>query len=162
VLIYIKAIAVQGNDPAALFENTFSANGCPPQWRYGVYDFQHNHTDGHEVLGIASGYARLMHGGPDGRVLEVNSGDILLLPAGTGHCNVDCSDDFLVSVLTHPVRTATFVAKRRVRSNWQSLPNCRFPTKTRCRAYMARYDGIGSARVKKKNLGGYRLCPGET
>jgi len=96
VLIYIKAIAVEGSDPAALFEKTFLANGWPPQWRYGVYDFHHYHTEGHEVLGIVSGYARLMLGGPDSRVLEVSSGDVLLLPAGTGHCNVGSSDDFLV------------------------------------------------------------------
>ena len=96
VLIYIKAIAIEGSDPAALFEKTFSANGWPPQWRYGVYDFHHYHTEGHEVLGIACGYARLMLGGPEGRVLEVSSGDVLLLPAGTGHCNIDSSDDFLV------------------------------------------------------------------
>ncbi|WP_397453656.1 cupin [Pseudomonas sp. NA-150] len=96
VLIYIKAIAVQSSDPAALFEKTFSANGWIPQWRYGIYDFHHYHTEGHEVLGIASGFARLMLGGPDGRVFEVSAGDVLLLPAGTGHCNVGSSDDFLV------------------------------------------------------------------
>jgi len=96
VLVYPKAIAVQGDDPAALLEQTFSANGWPPQWRYGIYDFHHYHTKGHEVLGIASGHARLMLGGPGGQVLQVSAGDVLLLPAGTGHCNLDCSDDFLV------------------------------------------------------------------
>lgn len=96
VLIYIKAIARRGGDPAALFETTFSENGWPPQWRYGIYDYHHYHTQGHEVLGIASGFARLMLGGPGGRVLEVSSGDVLLLPAGTGHCNMESSDDFLV------------------------------------------------------------------
>lgn len=96
VLIYIKAIAVQQSDPAALFENIFSANGWPPQWRYGVHDYHHYHTRGHEVLGIASGFARLMLGGPQGRVLEVSAGDVLLLPAGTAHCNTESSDDFLV------------------------------------------------------------------
>lgn len=96
VLIYIKAIAAKGKDPAALFEQIFSAHGWPPQWRDGVYDYHHYHTQGHEVLGIARGYARLMLGGPDGRVLEVSDGDVLLLPAGTGHCNIESSDDFLV------------------------------------------------------------------
>jgi uncharacterized protein YjlB len=96
VLIYIKAIAIQGNDPAVLFEKTFSVNGWPPQWRYGVYGFHHYHTEGHEVLGVVSGFARLMLGGPDGRVLEISCGDVLLLPAGTGHCNISSSDDFMV------------------------------------------------------------------
>jgi uncharacterized protein YjlB len=96
VLVYPKAIAVDGSDPAALFEKTFRANGWPPQWRYGIYDFHHYHTKGHEVLGIASGHARLMLGGPDGHVLDVSAGDVVLLPAGTGHCNLDSSNDFLV------------------------------------------------------------------
>lgn len=96
VLVYPAAIAVQGSDAAALIEETFNANGWPPQWRYGIYDFHHYHTEGHEVLGIASGQARLMLGGPDGHVLGVKAGDVLLLPAGTGHCNLQASEDFLV------------------------------------------------------------------
>lgn len=96
VLIYIKAIAVEDGDPAALIEEIFNANGWPPQWRDGVYDYHHYHTQGHEVLGIASGCARVMLGGPEGRILEISAGDVLLLPAGTGHCNLGCSDDFLV------------------------------------------------------------------
>lgn len=96
VLIYPKAIAVHDSDPAALFERIFSTNGWPPQWRYGVYTYHHYHTEGHEVLGIANGHARLMLGGPNSFVLEVRAGDALLLPAGTGHCNLACSDDFLV------------------------------------------------------------------
>ena len=96
VLIYPKAIATDGSDPAALFEKTFQANGWPPQWRYGIFNYHHYHTEGHEVLGVASGRARLMLGGPDGHVLEVSAGDVLLLPAGTGHCNLGSSDDFLV------------------------------------------------------------------
>ncbi|WP_246237936.1 hypothetical protein [Pseudomonas akapageensis] len=38
VLIYANAIAIEGSDPAAQFEKTFSNHGWPPQWRYGVYD----------------------------------------------------------------------------------------------------------------------------
>jgi uncharacterized protein YjlB len=96
ILVYPQAIAVQGDDPAALFEKTFRAHGWPPQWRGGVFSYHHYHTEGHEVLGIARGHARLMLGGPEGRVLEVSAGDVLLLPAGTGHCNLGASDDFLV------------------------------------------------------------------
>jgi len=96
VLIYTQAIAIEGSDPAALFEKTFSSHGWPPQWRYGIYNYHHYHTEGHEVLGVASGQARLMLGGPNGHVLDVSSGDVLLLPAGIGHCNLESSADFLV------------------------------------------------------------------
>ncbi|WP_273822449.1 cupin domain-containing protein [Pseudomonas asplenii] len=96
VIIYRNAIAASGDDQATLLEKTFSAHGWPPQWRDGVYDYHHYHTEGHEVLGVASGQARLMLGGPDGHVIEVGPGDVLLLPAGTGHCNLGSSADFLV------------------------------------------------------------------
>ena len=96
VLIYPAAIPVTGSDPAGLFEQTFKANGWPPQWRYGVFTYHHYHVHGHEVLGVYAGNARLMLGGPDGHVIEVKAGDVLLLPAGTGHCNLGSSDDFMV------------------------------------------------------------------
>jgi uncharacterized protein YjlB len=76
VLIYPSALEVTGSDPASLFEQMFTANGWPPQWRYG--------------------HARLMLGGPGGHVVEVSAGDVLLLPVGTGHCNLGSSDDFMV------------------------------------------------------------------
>ncbi|WP_101927508.1 MULTISPECIES: cupin [Luteimonas] len=81
---------------ARAFECRFAAHGWPPDWRGGVYDFHHFHSTAHEVLGIARGQARLLLGGPDGTVVDLQAGDALLLPAGTGHCCLQASDDFQV------------------------------------------------------------------
>ncbi|HET6526873.1 cupin [Sphingopyxis sp.] len=95
VVIYRSALP-EGPDPAERFERLFADHGWPPDWRDTIYDYHHYHSSAHEALGIACGSAKLMLGGPDRLATTVSAGDALLLPAGTGHCRMDASEDFLV------------------------------------------------------------------
>ncbi len=96
VLLYRRAIAPAGSDPAAQFEKIFERNGWPPQWRDSVYDFHHYHSTAHEVLGLAAGSGRIILGGENGREITVAAGDVAVLPTGTGHCKLEASGGFLV------------------------------------------------------------------
>jgi uncharacterized protein YjlB len=96
LLFYRGAIRGEGRDPAATFEDAFRRNGWPPEWRNGVYSFHHYHSTAHEILGFVTGTARLLLGGPNGLEITVHPGDCALLPAGTGHCRLEGSADFLV------------------------------------------------------------------
>jgi uncharacterized protein YjlB len=85
MLVYKSALKLGGN-PENDIERMFSENGWGHgQWRNGIYPFAHYHSMIHEALGIARGKARVRFGGDQGAVLNVEPGDIVVLPAGTGH-----------------------------------------------------------------------------
>jgi uncharacterized protein YjlB len=97
LLVYRAAVSLAGErDPAVPFERAFARHGWGDGWRNGIYPFLHFHTRTHEVLGIARGRATVEFGGAKGRALSVEAGDVVVLPAGTGHRRVEASADLLV------------------------------------------------------------------
>ncbi|GBF05169.1 twin-arginine translocation pathway signal [Deinococcus aerius] len=87
--------ALKSQAPAQI-EQHLAERGWTNAWRNGIYPFHHYHSTAHEVLVIARGQARLTLGGEGGPQVQVGEGDVLLLPAGTGHRNDGSSADLLV------------------------------------------------------------------
>ncbi|KIL49471.1 cupin domain-containing protein [Jeotgalibacillus soli] len=77
-------------------EATFNKNGWSNSWVNGVFDHHHYHSNAHEVLGVQSGSAMIQLGGEKGKMIEVNTGDVLVLPAGTGHKKMSASSHFRI------------------------------------------------------------------
>ena len=102
LILYRQALALDGlsSDPARAFEALFRSNGWGNAWVDGIYDFHHYHSTAHEVLGLAEGAAAVQFGGPQGPVVDLASGDAVVIPAGVGHCLVGGGD--LVVVGAYP------------------------------------------------------------
>ncbi len=97
-LVYKRARDLSvSKDPEAEVEDLFRANGWARDvWRNGVYGYVHYHPKIHEALAVARGSAVLCIGGDRGETLTAEAGDVLVLPAGTGHQRLSESGDFCV------------------------------------------------------------------
>ena len=91
VVIYKNALqhAVQKD-----LEVLFCQNGWGNNWHDIILTEDHFHSNTHEVLGLKSGQARLMLGGVNGKIVTVEKGDVIILPAGVGHYSVDNSIEY--------------------------------------------------------------------
>lgn len=96
LIIYRQVFMYKGEEGAEWLEKTFTENNWTNSWRWGVYPFHHYHSNTHEVLGVFSGKALLQLGGPRGEQLNINGGDIIIIPAGTAHKCLIHSKDFTV------------------------------------------------------------------
>ena len=93
LLVYKFAFPV-GESIAEVMEETFASHNWTNSWRNGVFPYHHYHSITHEVLGVYAGSATLHLGGGHGEKLEVEAGDVFVIPAGVGHKKILASADF--------------------------------------------------------------------
>jgi uncharacterized protein YjlB len=94
VLIYKNVFDKKEDSVADTIEKTFNKNMWSNSWRNGIFEQHHYHSNTHEVLGVSSGNCKLQLGGPNGMVVDVEKGDVIILPAGIAHKNLGSSKDF--------------------------------------------------------------------
>ncbi|MGQ8873279.1 cupin domain-containing protein [Paenibacillus sp. TSA_86.1] len=78
-------------------EFNLNRNGWGNSWVNGVFDYHHYHSNSHEVLAVISGFVQLILGGEKGQKVYLESGDVVVLPAGTGHKRLEASPDFRIA-----------------------------------------------------------------
>lgn len=96
LLIYQQAFDLVQDDPASQIEAVFESNVWCGIWRNGIHTSHHYHSNAHEVLGCYAGTARIQFGGPSGFIANLQAGDVVIVPAGIAHRNVDCSANFRI------------------------------------------------------------------
>ena len=95
LLLYPGALGEPERDPYRCKE-LLAGNGWGGAWVDGVFPYHHYHPTSHEVLCVVGGSASIAFGGPEGEVVEVEAGDVVVIPAGVGHKNEGPSRDFSV------------------------------------------------------------------
>jgi uncharacterized protein YjlB len=126
VLIYRDV--TEAADRASAFETLFARNGWTNSWRNGLFDYHHFHSNAHEVLGIARGSVTARLGGERGKAVTLTAGDVVVLPAGTGHKRERASEDLLIvgayaDGRDYDIRRGATQEKEEVRSNITSVPD---------------------------------------
>lgn len=94
LIIYTGALDLSKEDAASQMEQVLHQHRWGNSWRNGIYTYHHYHSVAHEVLGIYQGQVRLQLGGPEGITTTVRAGDVIVIPAGVAHKNLEASDDF--------------------------------------------------------------------
>jgi uncharacterized protein YjlB len=96
VLMYHRLLGEEqpAKDRADWLEACFAKNNWLNTFRWKVYNYHHYHSNTHEVLGVYAGEALLQLGGEKGKKIKVVPGDVIILPAGTGHTSLQHSPDF--------------------------------------------------------------------
>ncbi len=75
----------------------FRKHGWLNNWDYpGIYTYGHFHSTTHECLGCAAGWMELELFGRGGTRVRLETGDVVVMPAGVSHAMVGHSDDILM------------------------------------------------------------------
>jgi uncharacterized protein YjlB len=93
VLFYKGALDVPFLFPANYVKKLFEDNNWTNAWDDGVFEYHHYHSITHEALGVYEGETVLQLGGEKGKKLKVEKGDVLIIPAGVAHKNLNEDDD---------------------------------------------------------------------
>lgn len=96
LIVYLQAFCTIPDFSPEAIENVFCHNNWVNSWRNGLYTFHHYHSTAHEVLGIYSGWVKAQFGGSTGKVIYAKKGDVIVVPAGVSHRNIEQSSDFRV------------------------------------------------------------------
>ena len=95
LVIYEDVFAPGSSTDAAIAR--FAANGWSGAWVNGIFDFHHYHARSHEVLANLGPAVMVLFGGADGTKVEFQTGAVVVIPAGGGHCRLSTGTGLVIA-----------------------------------------------------------------
>jgi len=74
----------------------FGDNRWRGAWVNGIFPYHHYHSRSHEVLANVGAAVTVQFGGDKGPVVLFEAGDVVVIPAGGGHCRVSDAGGLVV------------------------------------------------------------------
>lgn len=96
LLIYKSVWEIPKLLAARSIERHLKENLWENSWRNGVFDYHHYHSTAHEVMAVYEGRAKILFGGENGVEVNIEKGDIVIVPAGVSHKRINASEDFKI------------------------------------------------------------------
>lgn len=94
VIIYKSILHLPYFRPGEFILEVFKHNNWSNAWKNGMYDMHHYHSNTHEVLGVYKGKTMALIGGEKGVTVELEKGDVIIIPAGVAHKNLEPQNVF--------------------------------------------------------------------
>ena len=94
LLVYQGVLPVGTSRPEARGSELLTTNGWTSPWAWGVFTYHHYHSTAWEALLCVRGDAQIQFGGPSGPTLPATFGDLILIPPGVAHKQLQASGDF--------------------------------------------------------------------
>jgi uncharacterized protein YjlB len=101
VLLFKNVLRIPTFFGSHFIKKLFASNNWSNSWRSGIFTYHHYHSITHEVLGVYKGKATIQLGGETGVKVLLEKGDVLLIPAGVAHKNLD-SENSIKCVGAYP------------------------------------------------------------
>jgi uncharacterized protein YjlB len=93
VIIYKKVLVLPKFFTCFYVRKMFIRNKWANTWKSGIFEYHHYHSITHEVLGVCKGKTTLLLGGENGVRVNIEAGDVIIIPAGVAHKNEGKEDD---------------------------------------------------------------------
>lgn len=88
VVVYKRVLNLPVFFASNIVRKIFRDNNWKNSWKSGIFTYHHYHSTTHEALGVIKGKTTLLLGGQHGCKIDVQAGDVLIIPAGVAHKNL--------------------------------------------------------------------------